>query len=58
VFYDTAGRMAHVFPRRSCFPEHHRGFIPFGNTHYNTISMSVNTKTQDIVLLHKKTDAK
>ena len=31
-------------------------FIPFGNTHYNTISMSVNTKTQDIVLLHKKPD--
>ena len=36
------------------FPNINGDFIPLGTTHYNTISGSVNRKTQDIVLFNKK----
>ena len=35
------------------FPNINGDFIPLGTTHYNTISGSVNRKTQDIVLFNK-----
>ena len=38
------------------FPNINGDFIPLGTTHYNTISGSVNRKTQDIVFIYKKPD--
>lgn len=35
------------------FPNINGDFIPLGTTHYNTISGSVNRKTQDIVFFNK-----
>ena len=37
------------------FPNINGDFIPLGTTHYNTISGSVNRKTQDIVFRRRKT---
>ncbi len=42
-----------VFRAVPLFPNINGDFIPLGTTHYNTISGSVNRKTQDIVLFNK-----
>jgi hypothetical protein len=51
MFPEERLRVSRTIP---LFPNINRDFIPFGTTHYNIISGSVNRKTQDIVVLRKK----
>jgi len=54
VFSDVPKEQLRYSRTVPLFQNIRRDFIPFGNTHYNTISGSVNSKTQDIVVFWQK----